>query len=183
MSKTDAPDFHRIVPDGDDHVRDVCKSCGFVHYINPKIVVGSVITDDAGRVVMCRRAINPQKGLWTIPAGFMELGETPEEGAMREAREEACATIEIRDLLAVYTIPHISQVQLMYRARLADPEVAAGIESLEVGLFAWDDIPVKELAFPSVHWALSHSRDAAGKTDFAPFTNPDPWPPRRSDIS
>ena len=178
MTMTKSPDFQRIIPDGDDHVRDVCRSCGFIHYINPKLVVGAVITDDRGRFVMARRAIDPQKGLWTIPAGFMELGESPAEGAAREAMEEACAKITITDLLAVYTIPHISQVQMMYRATLDDPDIAPGMESLDVGLFDWDMIPWKDIAFPSVHWALRHYRDAVGKADFAPFTNPAVWPPK-----
>jgi len=173
MAETHIPDFERIIPDGDDHVRDVCRTCGFVHYINPKLVVGSVITDAAGRIVLARRAIDPQKGLWTIPAGYMELGETPAQGAAREAWEEARANITIRDLLAVYTIPHISQVQMMYRAALDSPVIAAGPESLEVALVDWSDIPWTKLAFPSVHWALRHHKEALGKTDIPPFNNPD----------
>ncbi|ODN72519.1 NUDIX hydrolase [Methylobrevis pamukkalensis] len=176
MSRSDGdpspavPDFERRVPPGDSVVRDVCARCGFVAYENPKIVVGSVVRVGE-KVLLCRRAIEPSHGLWTLPAGFMELGETPEGGARREAREEALAEIEIRDLLAVYTIPRISQVQLIYRAGLSGG-FAPGEESLEVALFAPDEIPWAELAFASVHWALTqearwHAGEATG-----PFVNP-----------
>ena len=132
--------FHRTVPQGDSLVRDVCKQCGFVHYQNPKVVAGSVVHHN-GRILLCRRAINPRHGFWTLPAGYMELGETITEAALREAREEACAEIEIDAVLAVYSIPRLSQVQVIHVARLGKPEFAAGEESLEVRLFGWDDIP------------------------------------------
>ena len=99
-------------------------------------------------ILLCRRAIDPRKNYWTLPAGFLEEHETPEDGARREAREEALCDIEFDALLAVYSVPHISQVQLMYRARLATPDFAPGPESLETKLFAWDDIPWNELGFP-----------------------------------
>lgn len=164
--------FARQIPDGDDHERLVCQHCTFINYENPKIVVGSVVRDDDGLFLICKRAIQPQKGMWTIPAGFMELQETPAEGAAREAKEEACADIEVKDMLAVYTIQHISQVQIMFRARLASPDIAAGPESLDVDLVAWDDIPWKELAFPSVHWALRQYDSVKNLSSFAPFGNP-----------
>lgn len=164
-------DFHRVVPEGDDRERLVCRTCGFVNYVNPKIVVGSVVTH-GGRFLMARRAINPRRGFWTLPAGFMEEGETVEAGARREAQEEANAQIAIDALLAVYSIPRISQVQLIHRATLASPDFSPGPESLEVRLFAWDEIPWDEIAFPSVVWALNHWREAEGRTGFAPFTNP-----------
>lgn len=147
--------FEVRIPAGEDRPREVCSSCGFINYVNPKIVVGSVVMHE-GRVLMCRRAIAPRVGFWTLPAGFMEEGETAEEGAMREAMEEACAKIEIEGLLGCYSVPRISQVQLMYRARLVDPAIAPGPESTEVILASWDEIPWKELAFPSVKWALDH---------------------------
>src|SRR5262249_33702118 len=147
--------FKRVVPEGDNRERLVCVDCGFINYENPKIVVGSVV-HDGSKILLCRRAINPRKGFWTLPAGFMEQHETAMEGAMREAWEEATAKIAIEALLAVYSIPRLSQVQLIYRAHLAVPGIAAGPESEEVGLFAFDEIPWKELAFPSVHWALGH---------------------------
>ena len=140
----------------DDRDRFVCKSCGTVHYVNPKIVVGSVCTF-GDRLLLCRRAIDPRSGFWTIPAGYMELGETAEEGAVREAWEEAGARITIDGLLAVYSIRRIDQVQLLYRARLLDPDVRAGPESLEVMLAPWEAIPWDELAFPTVRWILERA--------------------------
>jgi len=165
-------DFSHRTPAGDDKERLVCNGCGFVNYVNPKIVVGAV-TEWDGKILMCRRAIEPRKGFWTLPAGFMEEGETTEQGAMREAREEANADLEILSLLAVYSIPRISQVQLMYKARLCSPNVSAGVESLEVAFFDWDEIPWNEIAFPSVVWALNHYRQVRDVTLFAPFVNPE----------
>lgn len=151
--------------------RLVCPDCGFVEYENPKVVVGSVATWD-GQVLLCRRAIDPRKGLWTLPAGYLEINETSEQGAEREAWEEARARIRIRALLAVYNIRRISQVQLIYLADLVSPRVSAGPETVEVGLFAWDDIPWDDIAFPSVRWALGHWRTVRGARVFAPRTNP-----------
>jgi ADP-ribose pyrophosphatase YjhB (NUDIX family) len=148
----------------------VCTECGFIYYENPKVVVGSVC-EWSDRILLCRRSIEPRSGFWTIPAGFLELNETTEEGACREAWEEAHARIEIDALLAVYNIPDISQVQLMYRARLRSPDVEAADETSEVRLFAWDEIPWGELAFPSVKWALNHSHQVRGKSSFVAFTN------------
>lgn len=152
--------------------RRVCDHCGFVHYENPRIVVGSVVRH-GDRVLLCRRAINPRKGFWTIPAGYLELGESPDAGARREAREEACARIETGDLLAVYSIAHLSQVQMFYRAGLLDSAISAGEESLEVRLFGWGEIPWEDLAFPSVHWALRHERDVHLGRARGPFANPE----------
>ena len=166
-----SPRFVRRVPVGDTTERYVCDDCGHVHYTNPKIVVGSVVTW-RGRILMCRRAIDPRKGYWTLPAGYLEEHETPEDGARREAREEAECDIVLEGLLAVYSIPRLSQVQLMYRARLESNDFGAGAESLETQLFPWDDIPWTEIAFPSVHWALQHWRESRHQTVFAPFTNP-----------
>jgi len=151
--------FRHSVPAGDNRARLVCTDCGYVRYDNPKIVVGSVCGWE-DRILMCRRAIEPSLGFWTLPAGYLELNETTESGAAREAWEEARARIEIERLLAVYNIPRISQVQLFYRARLASPEIAAGPESTEVALYRWEEIPWGELAFPSVRWALDHDREA-----------------------
>lgn len=164
--------FSRRVPTGDSLPRDICDRCGFIHYVNPKIVVGSVVMHE-NMFLLCKRSIEPRRGYWTLPAGFMEQGETTEEGARREAREEANADIELRDVLAIYNIPRIAQVQIMYRATLRRPEFSAGEESLEVGLFAWEDIPWKELAFPSVYWALTQFRSVMDKDVIAPFTNPE----------
>jgi ADP-ribose pyrophosphatase YjhB (NUDIX family) len=163
--------FSRRVPDGDNRERLVCGDCGFVSYENPKIVVGAVITWN-DRILLARRAINPRKEYWTLPAGFMEMHESTAEGAAREALEEACARIEIDALLAVYNIPRIGQVQIMYRAKLAEPDFAPGEESLEVGLFGWEEIPWDRLAFPSVLWALRHWYEVRNLETFIPFGNP-----------
>jgi len=166
------PSFSLRTPEDDALPRKICDTCGFVAYENPKIVVGSVVRHD-GKILLCKRAIEPRKGFWTIPAGYLELNETPEDGARREAREEAEAALTIERLLAVYAVPRISQVQLIYRARLAETTIAAGPESQAVDLFAFDAIPWDELAFPSVHWALNHDREAEAGAPPVPFGNPD----------
>ncbi|MGF1607524.1 MAG: NUDIX domain-containing protein [Rhodothalassiaceae bacterium] len=166
------PDFELTVPNGDDRTRRVCTTCGFIDYVNPKIVVGAVAAASDGRLVLCRRAIEPRKGYWTIPAGFLEEGESTEAGAAREAYEEARARLAIDQLLAVYSIPRISQVQLIYRASLTEDHVEAGPESADVALVAYADIPWADLAFPSVHWALEQYQQVRGQAAFAPFANP-----------
>ena len=171
MARTPRNAFTQKIPEGDTRPRLVCETCGFVRYENPKVVVGSVVAHE-GRILLCRRAIDPRRGFWTLPAGYLELNETTLEGAMREAYEEATARIEIDRLLAVYSIPRISQVQLIYRARLVDPRIAAGPESVEVELFDWDEIPWDDLAFPSARWALRQHRDTEALSDFPPHTNP-----------
>ena len=161
----------RTVPEGDTLERLVCPDCGYISYDNPKVVVGSVALWQR-RVLLCRRAINPRKGFWTLPAGYLELNETAIEGARREAWEEACARIEMRGLLAVYSIPRISQIQLIYLADLVTPDVTAGPESVEVGLFARADIPWDDLAFPSVAWALNHAAEIGDAAEIVPRGNP-----------
>jgi len=149
--------FVRRIPEGEDRERSVCADCGHIDYQNPKVVVGSVVVSD-GRVLMCRRAIEPRKGFWTLPAGYMELGETLQEGAAREAREEAEADISIEGILGVFSIARIGQVQVIFRAHFTGdgpPAFAPGAESLDVRLFAPDEIPWQDIAFPSVHWALN----------------------------
>jgi ADP-ribose pyrophosphatase YjhB (NUDIX family) len=159
------------IPEGDNRERKMCPDCGYIAYENPKVVVGSVCLWES-RILLCRRAIDPRRGYWTLPAGYLELHESTAAGAQREALEEANAAILIDGVLAVYNIPRISQVQVIYRARLAAPEFSAGPESLEVALFAWDEIPWADLAFPSVHWALRHWREATDTGDLAARTNP-----------
>ncbi|MEO1252347.1 MAG: NUDIX hydrolase [Pseudomonadota bacterium] len=166
------PDFSTKVPDGDDRERDVCGHCGFIDYRNPKIVVGSVVLWK-NKILLCRRAIEPRRGYWTLPAGYLELGESAEDGARREAYEEARARITLDRLLAVYSVPRISQVQLMFRAALDAPEISAGPESAAVGLFDWSEIPWGDIAFPTVGWALRHWRETKDTDDFAPFSNPE----------
>jgi ADP-ribose pyrophosphatase YjhB (NUDIX family) len=140
-------------PEGDTFERHMCTACGEIHYLNPKIVVGAVCRWQ-DRVLLCRRAIEPHAGFWVVPAGYLERGESTEEGARREASEEAGARIELTGLLALYNVVRIAQVQLFYGARLLDPHLVAGPETLELDLFDWRAIPWDELAFPSVHWVL-----------------------------
>jgi ADP-ribose pyrophosphatase YjhB (NUDIX family) len=152
-------DFSKKIPDGDTRERDVCKACGYIAYDNPKIVAGSVVAHE-GRILLCKRAIEPRAGFWTLPAGFLEAHEQPEEGAMREAFEEANARIKLTGLIGIYTVKRLSQVQMMFAAVFDGPEnFAAGDETLEAAMFAWDDIPWDELAFPSVVWALQTWHD------------------------
>lgn len=165
------PRFEETVPPGDDRVRAVCAHCSFIDYRNPKIVVGSVASW-GDKILLCRRAIDPRKGFWTLPAGFLEIGESVEEGAIREAHEEARARLEIDRVLAVYSVPRIAQVQIMFRARLLSPDVAAGPESAEVALFGWAEIPWPEIAFPTVGWALRQFHESRGLAEFAPYSNP-----------
>jgi ADP-ribose pyrophosphatase YjhB (NUDIX family) len=141
------------VPEGDHLPRHVCTACDTVHYQNPKIVAGCVPEHD-GRILLCRRAIEPRRGYWTIPAGFMENGETTQEAARRESIEEALADVEIGSLLAVVHVLHADQVHVMFRARLPKPEFGAGAESLEVMLCDEQAIPWQDIAFRSVDFAL-----------------------------
>ena len=164
------PNFSSKIPPGDDKLRQVCNDCGFVDYVNPKIVAGSVVTK-GGKILLCKRAIEPRVGYWTLPAGYMEEGESVEDAAMREALEEANAVIKIDNLLALYSVARISQVQIMYRAELVS-DISPGIESLEVKLFDWKDIPWRELAFPTVVWALTHYAQTRHLEHFVPFANP-----------
>ncbi len=168
------PVFDRRIPEGDNRERSVCVGCGYVAYENPKVVVGSVVVF-GDRVLMCRRAIEPRRGFWTLPAGYMELGETLEEGAAREALEEAEAVIAIDGILGVFSIARIGQVQVIFRARFADagaPVFGPGPESLDVRLFGWHEIPWDEIAFPSVKWALTAWRQAGAGVLGAPAGNP-----------
>jgi ADP-ribose pyrophosphatase YjhB (NUDIX family) len=143
------------VPAGDSLPRHVCDACGAIHYQNPKIVVGC-IPEWETRILLCRRAIEPRRGLWTVPAGFMENGETAGDGARRETLEEANARVEVCDLFALYNIPHISQVYMLFRARLLDLDFSAGAETLELKLCGESDIPWDEIAFASVRNTLQH---------------------------
>jgi len=141
------------VPPGDSLPRWVCDNCGEIHYQNPKLVVGTIPEHD-GRLLLCRRAIEPKYGLWTVPAGFMEQGETAEQAAAREALEEAKVDVEITSLYAVFSIPHISQVYMIFRGRMRTLSFGTSAESLEVQLFKHADIPWDSLAFPVIHETL-----------------------------
>ena len=149
------------IPEGDNRTRLVCPDCGYVEYANPKIVVGAVCTWE-NRILLCKRAIAPALGRWTIPAGFLELGETTSQGAAREVWEEARARIRIEDFIGIYEIPHISQIYMIYRAPMIGPECAPGDESQEVDMLEWEEIPWDQLAFPSVVWALRRFREGGG---------------------
>jgi ADP-ribose pyrophosphatase YjhB (NUDIX family) len=140
-------------PKGDHLPRYVCDACGTIHYQNPRLVVGCVPEHD-GRILLCRRAIDPRRGYWTVPAGFMENDETLQQAAARESREEALAEVEVGSLLAVVHVLHAHQVHVFFRAALRTPAYGAGDESLEVELAAPEQIPWDELAFPSTEFAL-----------------------------
>lgn len=172
---------HRVPP-GDNLPRHICTNCGIIHYENPKMVVGC-IPEWENRILLCRRAIEPRHGFWTVPAGFMENGETTAEGAARETLEEANARVEILGLYALFNIPHINQVYMLFRARLLDLNFSAGEETLETGLFDEDQIPWDQLAFITVRRTLRHYFDdrRAGAFHFhvgtiEPMTRPTPTP-------
>jgi len=167
---------HRI-PEGDSLARAVCDACGTIQYQNPKIVVGCVPAH-GDRILICKRAIQPRYGLWTLPAGFMETDESAAEGAAREALEEANARVEIEDLYTVYSIPHISQVYMMFRARLLDTDFSPGVESLEVKLVRGDEIPWDQLAFTMVKRTLEHYLEDRKRGVFVPRFG-DIRPPQR----
>lgn len=147
-------DVRLLVPEQDDRLRHVCEACGTVHYENPKLVVGCV-AEWGERILMCRRAIEPRRGLWTLPAGFMEQGETTFEGARRETLEEALAEVRILSLFSLFNLPHIDQVYVMFRGRMTSPDFGPGRESLEVQLMHEEEIPWDQLAFASVRETLS----------------------------
>jgi ADP-ribose pyrophosphatase YjhB (NUDIX family) len=141
------------IPQGDHLPRHICDKCGAIHYQNPKIVAGC-IAHWGERILLCRRAIEPRYGLWTLPAGFMENGETTLEAAARETWEEARARVAQLTLYGLFNLPHINQVYVMFRGEVLDGEAEAGPESLEVGLFAESEIPWPQLAFPVVRESL-----------------------------
>ncbi|MBQ0729719.1 MAG: NUDIX hydrolase [Oleispira antarctica] len=150
-----AQPISQLVPEGDNRQRYVCLSCDIVHYKNPSIVAGTLPTYQE-QILLCKRAIEPRKGYWTLPAGFMENGETTEEGALRETLEEANARIKNPRLYTMITVPHISQVHIFFHGELADLDFSCGPESLEVQLFDEVDIPWQELAFPTTSKTLKH---------------------------
>jgi ADP-ribose pyrophosphatase YjhB (NUDIX family) len=142
-----------LVPTGDNVPRHVCGECGEIHYLNPKVVVGCIPRWE-DRVLLCRRAIEPRHGLWTLPAGFLENNETTIEGAARETLEEASAQVRIAGLYTLFNLPHINQVYVMFLADLVVPEYGPGTESLEVALYEEKDIPWERIAFPVVEQTL-----------------------------
>ena len=147
-------------PDDDNRPRHICVACGTIHYQNPKMVIGAIPEWDdpegENKILLCRRAIEPRHGLWTLPGGFMENGETTAEAAIRETLEEANARIAIGDLYSMYSLPHINQVHLLFRAKLLDLDFSPGQESLEIRLFTEAEIPWDEIAFRPVKFSLEH---------------------------
>jgi ADP-ribose pyrophosphatase YjhB (NUDIX family) len=154
------------VPPGDSLPRHVCDACGHVHYQNPKLVLGS-IPEWQGRLLLCRRAIEPRYGYWTLPAGFMENDETTAEAAARETLEEAGARVELQEPFSMISVPYVNQVHVFYRARLLDLEFRPGVESLEVMLFEEGRVPWNDIAFRTVgltlkHWFADRARGSYG---------------------
>jgi ADP-ribose pyrophosphatase YjhB (NUDIX family) len=137
------------IPEGDSRPRFICETCGTIHYQNPRVVTGCLATFE-DRVLLARRAIQPRHGFWTLPAGFLENGETAAAGAARETLEEACAAVADLSLYTVFSLPHINQIYTFFRAELKAPEFRAGAESLDVRLMREDEIPWEELAFPVI---------------------------------
>ena len=161
------------IPEGDNRPRYWCNHCGVIHYQNPKIVVGAIPVWE-GRFLLCKRSIEPRIGYWTLPAGYMENGETLQEGAARETWEEACATVAIGDLYTVFNLPHINQVYMFFLSEMVNGDYAAGDESADAGLFAEDEIPWDELAFPTIGRTL--------KFFIQDRANGDEFPVRTQDI-
>jgi ADP-ribose pyrophosphatase YjhB (NUDIX family) len=141
-------------PLNDTMVRKVCQHCQTVHYENPKIIIGAVTTFE-DKFLLCKRAIEPQLGLWTYPAGFLENGESLEEGIKREAYEEAVVEIDISHLIATYSLTRMNQIHIIYAATMSKPEFKTSTESSEVLLFERHKIPWENLAFPVIRWALN----------------------------
>lgn len=169
---TPAHNFESKIPEGDNRLRQVCRDCGFIHYENPRVIVGTLCTL-GDRILLCRRAIEPRAGYWTLPAGFLEIGESTRDGAARETLEEAGVEVRPGSLLSVYDLPHIGQVHMFYLARLEDDAVDPGEETIEAAHFDWAQIPWRELAFPTIHWALEHFEQLNGTRDgFQPFFTP-----------
>jgi ADP-ribose pyrophosphatase YjhB (NUDIX family) len=167
------------VPEGDHLPRYVCAACGAIHYQNPRLVVGCV-PEHEGSILLCRRAIEPRRGYWTVPAGFMENHETLQEAAARESQEEALARVEVGSLLSVVTVLHAEQVHVFFRARLPEARFAAGPESLEVALVAPKDIPWDDLAFRSTEFTLRrYFEDQAAGREQHYFTTLDRHAPHR----
>ena len=146
-------EVEKRIPEGDNLERDCCTKCDSIHYFNPKIIVGTVPVKD-NKILLCKRAIQPRYGLWTLPAGFLENGETIEEGAFRETKEETSTSVDMGSLYAIFNIPQINQVYMLYLAKVINEDYRKTSESLEVKFFTESDIPWNELAFPFVPTTL-----------------------------
>ena len=162
------------IPDGDDRERAVCPACGHIHYVNPRVIVGCLpVYED--KVLLCKRAIEPRYGYWTLPAGFMENGETTAEGAARETWEEARGNVTDLELYRVFDVPYISQVYMFYRCNLVDGEFGVGPESLETDLYTEDQIPWDEIAFPVVKQSLKAYFDDRRRGEYPIVVAPIRW--------
>jgi ADP-ribose pyrophosphatase YjhB (NUDIX family) len=158
------------IPEGDNRPRYICSDCNTIHYQNPKIVTGTLpIWND--QVLLCKRAIEPRYGFWTLPAGFMENGETLEQAANRESTEEANANLDNIQLYTMVSLPHINQIYVMYLARLIDLDFSPGEESLEVSLFMEKDIPWDSLAFRTIDFTLKRFFEDRKKDSFPIHTH------------
>jgi ADP-ribose pyrophosphatase YjhB (NUDIX family) len=158
------------IPEGDNRLRFVCPNCNTVHYQNPLVIVG-ILPEYNQQILLCKRAIEPQKGRWTLPAGFMENDESTLEGALRECQEEAHASVNEPTLYALYDIPYINQVYVFYRAQLANLDFGPSAESTEVALFDEQDIPWDELAFPVVTAVIKRFLNDRKKDSFEVFND------------
>ncbi len=162
------------VPPGDNRQRFVCSACGEIHYQNPKLVTGC-IPEWEDKLLLCRRAIEPRYGLWTLPAGFMENEESAQQGAARETLEEANARVSVEQLYTIFNLPHISQVYLLFRGKLDDLDFSPGSESLEVALFREDEIPWEQLAFPVIYETLRYYFEDRKRGVFVPRVGDIHW--------
>ena len=158
----------RKIPEGDHLIRFVCETCNLVHYDNPRTIVGCIPAWE-DQVLLCRRAIHPRRGYWTLPAGFLENGETTRQGAVRETLEEANARVEIDALYRLFDLPHIHQIYVFFRARLLDLDFSPGTESLETRLFSEADVPWGELAFHTVRLTLQDYFADRRRDDYPPL--------------
>lgn len=143
------------IPEGDNRERHMCPDCGAIHYTNPRIIAG-VLPVWEDRILLCKRAIHPRKDFWTLPAGFLENGETLQQGAERETLEEAEARVDIHDIYTIFNLTHIHQVYIFFRGTLINGEYGVGEESSDAALFAAEEIPWEELAFPTIHKTLRY---------------------------
>jgi len=165
------------IPEGDNRERFVCPSCHTIHYQNPRIIAGCLALHE-DQVLLCKRSIEPRLGKWTLPAGFLENGETIEEGALREMQEEANANATILDIYTMFSLPHISQIYMFFRAQLTDLNFFPGDESEDVRLFREDEIPWDDLAFPVVYDTLKFYLEDRVNDDYPVRTRDIRYKPR-----
>ena len=170
--------LEKRIPEGDNLERDCCTKCDLIHYSNPKVIVGTVPIKD-NKVLLCKRAIQPRYGLWTLPAGFLENGETIEEGAFRETKEETNTEVKMGNLYAIFNIPQINQVYMLHLAEVINEDYCKTSESLEVEFFAESDIPWDELAFPFVPSTLKNYFKDCKRDEYPLTTQIIERPPRK----